>query len=425
MIRRRPIAVQVMLLVALATLLASGAMMAITLLGPPARNPPTEVKRLVPMLTGAVRAGRGQRLILQDEAPAQPPDMQRDMRLEWQIAQVAKVPEQDVRAYREGRRRGRDGALFDGFVVSMKLEGGLWSVLRDNDRLATLRWQKVTVATIAGVSLAVLLLAWLAMRPIVEPIRRLGQAAAGARAGAPLQLDIPEGPPEVREVALSLADLHARTLDHAQRQAFMLGAIAHDIGTPLARLAFRLEHLPDAQREVAMSEIEVIRDLIADSLTLAKGHAGPTGPVAFGELVKGITAREIASGRDVTLHQCDAVIVSGDCRALERMVQNLIDNALRYGGDARVSLTAEAGHARLIVQDSGPGFPDIAAEELLKPYVTGDASRNSARGGSGLGLALVAQVADRHGGTISLQNPPGGGARVAVALPLASDTCQT
>lgn len=417
--RRFPITAQIMLLVTLATVLASAAMIALTFGGPPPHDAPVSLDRVAVSLTGTDTIIPLTTL----RRAATPPDgvdgLGRSRRLERELAaRIGRRPD-DARAFTERSAPRQPGQLFGRYVLALRLaDGSGWRVLDSGPDRAAVRWYWITGITIALVLALILLLAWLLARHIVDPIRRLERAAAQARAGEPLEFAPPVGPPEVRLAALSLKDLHARTIEHGEERLTMMGAMAHDVGTPLARLAFRVEQLPERARDAAGADILTIRRLLNDSLTLARGWSGAREPVDLADLCQMLVWRENDLSHPVRLDCAPQAVVIGDSLSLERMLQNLVDNALRYGGTAEVSLLCDGAEAVITVADDGPGFPDMPAADLLKPYVRGDASRNSDSGGSGLGLAIAARVVELHRGSIALANRPQGGAEVTIRLPL-------
>lgn len=145
--------------------------------------------------------------------------------------------------------------------------------------------------------------------------------------------------------------------------------------TPLSRIAFWVEQLPEEASE--------------------RASAGTPVEVAAGE----------------------RAVVRGDPSALRRLFANLIENAVRYGERARIGWASEPGWVETAIEDDGPGFDPARAESLFSPFFRGESSRNRATGGTGLGLAIVRSVAEAHGGEVRLENRPGGGGRVRVRLP--------
>jgi len=420
MLRRLPIAAQVIALVALAALLPAAAMVTIAFSRPPPRQAPARVEHVAQELAGHVRPPAGTVISRHDSVPEPPRGMIRSRPVEQALARASGTVPDNVRAFREaGPPPPRYGNLFGRYFVALRQGDGRWVALTTPRDAALDRWRWVTGTAVGAAMLVVLLLGLLLARRIVTPIRRLGRAAEQVRTGEPWTMPLPEGPPEVRQAVLSLIDLDERTRGYNAQRLTMLAAIAHDIGTPIARLAFRVEGLGLAARDAAMGDIETIRRLLADSLTLAREWNGQEEAVDFAALLSDLAGREAPLGREIDWRILAHPQLTGHRLSLQRMVQNLIDNALRYGTAARVVLAQEQGAAVLTVTDDGPGFPPgTATQDLLKPYVRGDASRNPASGGSGLGLAIVHQVVRRHGGTIELGQAPEGGAQVTVRLPL-------
>ena len=115
----------------------------------------------------------------------------------------------------------------------------------------------------------------------------------------------------------------------------------------------------------------------------------------------------------------ERVIVAGERAALARVVGNLIDNALKYGGQADVAVVAGASAVEIMVDDRGPGIPACERQRIFEPFLRLDPSRNRERGGAGLGLAIARHLIQSHGGAIAVEDRPGGGARFRVSLPLA------
>ncbi len=201
----------------------------------------------------------------------------------------------------------------------------------------------------------------------------------------------------------------------------MLGAIAHDLGTPLSRLAFRVEQLPEPARARAAEDIGEMRAMIAATLALARDEAQRTEAVRvdLGSLLDSLVEDMAVAGCAVSLSPGPRAVVRGDSGALRRIFQNLIENALRYGGAAALDWRVAHGEVTVTIDDPGPGLGGADPDRLFEPFVRGDPSRNRATGGTGLGLAIVRTLVVRHGGTARLEDRPNGGARATVTLPCA------
>jgi signal transduction histidine kinase len=199
----------------------------------------------------------------------------------------------------------------------------------------------------------------------------------------------------------------------------MLAAIAHDLGTPLSRLSFRVEHLPEAARERAAADIAEMRAMIASLLRFARDEASERSDarIDLGSMLDALVEDMHMAGTPVSLEPGERAIVRGDPQALRRLFANLIENAVRYGDSAALSWQVADGIADILLDDRGPGVDPAQAERLFEPFVRGDPSRNRATGGTGLGLAIVRGIAESHGGTVTLERHDGYG-RARVRLPV-------
>jgi signal transduction histidine kinase len=226
---------------------------------------------------------------------------------------------------------------------------------------------------------------------------------------------LPGATREVSDVADALAMFDARHRDHFRQQTAMLASVAHDLGTPLARLAFRAESLPEAQREAAMADIEQMRRLITNGIALARGEVAVSEPIDLCALVRRVASDAGLDERRITVPDA-ALMVEGEVVAIERLVQNLVENGERHGGGAHLALRRAGTWACLTVEDEGPGFHPQILAIVCDPFVRGTDGTE----GSGLGLAIARTVAERHGGSLAVGNRPQGGARVEALFPLST-----
>jgi len=311
----------------------------------------------------------------------------------------------------------------DGFTAALRQPDGRWRVVTSPGRRLSGTF-KLQVALLFGAGLLLMLpLAWWFSHALSAPIRRFSEAAD--RLGRhPDAAPLPrQGPTELAQAVDSFNTMQARLNRMVHERTQMVAAIAHDLRTPLARLAFRMEAAPAPLRERGLADIEEMKSMISAALDFIRNaqHPGPRAPLDFRLLVEGVVDDLADVGADATLLPGASVVLEGDPGALRRMVANLCENALKYGGNVRVDLHHEGDGCLLWIDDDGPGIDPAQREQLLLPFVRGEASRNRDTGGIGLGLAVANGVATAHGGELSLDNRPGGGLRVSVRLPCMPD----
>ena len=195
----------------------------------------------------------------------------------------------------------------------------------------------------------------------------------------------------------------------------MLAAISHDLRTPITRMRLRAEFVEDdEQRAKMLADLEEMEHMIAATLAFARDDATREArrQVNVAALVQGL-----AEDMGIPYDGPDNVVLSAGTVALKRLVANLLDNARKYGGIARATLSEEPGAVVVTIDDDGPGIPETEIERVFAPFVRLEASRNRETGGSGLGLSIARAAARAHGGDITLHNRPEGGLRVRLVLP--------
>jgi signal transduction histidine kinase len=283
-------------------------------------------------------------------------------------------------------------------------------------------WQKRTMLWFALSAGLLLPAGWFFARRLTRPIRRFAETAD--RLGSdPFAPAVPvEGPAELRITALALNRMQQRLAEYVSERTAMIGAIAHDLRTPLTRIAFRIEGAPDEIREKVQADVEQMRAMVAATIGFVKGAArvAQRTPLDLSELIARQAEIDGEMGRPVRFASQDRGRMLGDPVALARLFQNLVDNALLYGGEADIALREEAGRAIVTVADRGPGLAEDQLERMFHPFERGDPSRNRATGGIGLGLTIARSIAVDHGGTLILANRPGGGLIARCELPLLS-----
>ena len=238
----------------------------------------------------------------------------------------------------------------------------------------------------------------------MRPITRLARAAEAFGRGRHLDYR-PAGAVEVRAAGNAFLDMRARIERQIDQRTLMLSGVSHDLRTPLTRLKLGLSMLDDEDREAMEQDVTDMERLIDEFLDFARGasegEAKPVDPVA---LVAQIVEDMRRAERDVTLYLAEGEgTVALRSAGIRRAVENLVNNAVRYGTRAEVSVLLTDKSLRIRVEDDGPGIPKERREEAVKPFVRLDTARNQNLGsGVGLGLSIATDIARAHGGMLRL-----------------------
>ena len=314
--------------------------------------------------------------------------------------------------------------------------GRLRIVVAGMRREGETRWQIARVprppglpALLPGIVLQTVLLfaalfglMYLLLRRITRPLAALAERTDRfANTAASLPPLVPSGPDDVSRLIAAHNAMEGRIGAMLDEKDVMLGAIGHDLKTPLAALRVRVEDVADpAARSRTAATIEDIARTLDDILALARVGRRDAAPerTDLAALVAAVAEEFEDMGAPVTLHQGERLVAPVHVTWLKRGLRNLVENAVRYGGTAEVTLTREGTDAVLRVADRGPGIPEDRIAAMLEPFARGEASRNRETGGAGLGLALARAVADKHGGGLALANRPGGGLIAELRIPL-------
>lgn len=264
------------------------------------------------------------------------------------------------------------------------------------------------------------LLAWLLTYASLRPLRKLVRATArvGTRHASPIEM---AGPVEVQRLISAFNSMQERidALLDASRETML--AIAHDLRTPLARMQLRHDALDmaDEDREALETDLGEIRDLLAslqNYVDLDSSQA-PREQIDLAAMAQTLVDQACERGAVAHYHGPDHLVISARPLALRRALSNLVENALHYGGNARLALSASRLGVAITVEDDGPGIPPEDLEKALQPFVRLDRARERNTGGMGLGLAIVARAVESEGGTLTLANRPGGGLKALIRLP--------
>ena len=260
----------------------------------------------------------------------------------------------------------------------------------------------------------------LAVRQATHPLQTLAQAAD--RLGqdinaAPLD---EAGPSEMRRAAQAFNQMQQRIKRLIDERARALAAVSHDLRTPLTRLRLRTELVDDENlREQMASDLDAMAAMLDSTLDYLRGlqENEPVRPIDINALLQSLAEDAQIMGRIVAVTGSASAPYRGRLSALRRALQNLIDNANKYGSNTVIRVEDDATALQLIVEDSGPGIDPAELGRITEPYYRPDAARRSDTGGTGLGLSIVRDITLMHGGELVLANRPDGGLAATLRLP--------
>jgi signal transduction histidine kinase len=333
---------------------------------------------------------------------------------------MAEVVAAEIGASRVGHvQQGGSPGTVNGMVMPMRLmDGTPLSLELIPPRLMVSR---TTLVLLMLQLTALLIAAWLAVRLAVKPMSRLADAADALKPGAG-QLALDEtGPQEVAQAAKAFNAMQQRIDAHLRERMQLLAAISHDLQTPITRMRLRADQLTDeGLRDKWLADLEGMQGLVEEGLAYARTAQATQEPqraIDLHALLDGLVCDAQDAGHDVTLvGQLEAPLVTR-VQALRRILTNLMDNAVKFGGSAQLVVSSTAHHVHIAVSDQGPGIPESELDAVCQPFYRLDASRNRDTGGTGLGLAIADQLTQALSGQLTLQNRPQGGLQATLSLP--------
>lgn len=266
---------------------------------------------------------------------------------------------------------------------------------------------------------AIMVIVLIAARFTTQPLTQLAEAAhriADDLKHPPLA-EI--GPSEVQAAAKAFNAMQLKIRAGIEERERFLAAVSHDLKTPITRLRLRAEILKDEKlSEEIRRDVDEMHQLIDDALEFLRGQSveEPIQPIDLVALVESI-AEDYSHMSMVTVKTPPSLRTNARPRALQRALRNLVQNAMKYGESAHISLAQIENNIVISIDDDGPGIPTSELERVFEPFYRLEASRNRDTGGSGLGLAIVKQIAQSHSGFIHLRNKPVKGLQAELIFP--------
>ena len=301
--------------------------------------------------------------------------------------------------------------------ISIALSGGGW--LNVATRFERPPWQ-ISVGSITSfvlsAGLVVVAVFWFVIARLTGPLTALTRATERLGRGDEVPELSPTGPREVRALTEAFNTMQDRLSRFVSDRTLMLAALAHDLRSPLTAMRVQTELIDDPETRAALGRTtDEMSSMVEATLAYARGIGAQEEmrPAGLADLVR----RSAVDSDVVTVASEDDIEVVVRQKAMIRALRNLIENANRYGGCARISWARDGETVTITIDDDGPGIPENQLEHVFEPYVRLEQSRSRETGGTGLGLSIARSIILTHGGLLTLSNLPEGGLRACIKLP--------
>jgi signal transduction histidine kinase len=306
------------------------------------------------------------------------------------------------------------------FVATVRLRDGAVLVFDTRQPHETLTWPYRMLGSLAILLVAVIALSLVAVRWVTRPLATLADAAEklGTNIHRPPLEE--SGPVEVQRAARAFNSMQSKLIGYLRERTRILAAMSHDLKTPVTRLRLRTELLQDGELKSKFDrDLAEMETMVSRTLDFMRGVDAeePAQPIDVDALVQSLQRDVQETDHDVTVSGAARAPYPGRPQALKRCLANLIDNAVKYGHAARIAVDDTEERLVIRVTDRGPGIPVAALERVFEPFYRVEESRSRDTGGTGLGLSIARNIAEAHGGTLTLANRPEGGLEAVVTLP--------
>ncbi len=308
-----------------------------------------------------------------------------------------------------------------GFVdAHIKVQEGLiFRFLVSEDRVSAPK-TLVLLFSVIGSSLILIVVAIAFLRKQVDPIVRLANAAKDFGMGREVVNFHPTGATEVKSAARAFLNMKDRIARHVEQRTAMLAGVSHDLRTILTRFKLELAFLGGGEKVEALKEdVNEMQDMLEGYMSFVKGDGGEAAAERdIVEILKNIQSEFRRSGNQLRLTHRAPINAMIKPDAFKRLVVNLVSNAVRFGEQVVLDAELKQGILFVYVDDDGPGIAKESRDDVFRPFVRLDQSRNQDSTGTGLGLAIARDIANSHGGRVVLEDSKLGGLRAIVEIPV-------
>ena len=305
------------------------------------------------------------------------------------------------------------------FYISVRQPDGTWLTAEPSDDGFLIAWRRNIVKWLVASTVLVIGIGYFSARRLTAPLRSFAEAAERLGRDPRAATLAIEGSAEVGVAAQAFNDMKERLRRYVENRTQMIGAIAHDLYTPLQRLAFRLEAAPSDLRTKASADIAEMEAMLNATMAFVRDATRTQRcRLELTSIVESVVDNMAETGAEVEMEPSPSILIQADPIAVRNLVSNLLVNAVKYGVSATARVFAEHSFAVVEIDDIGPGLPTEELGRVFEPFYRVERSRSRDTGGVGLGLSVVRSIALAHGGNVDLVNLPDGGLRARATLPL-------
>ena len=250
-----------------------------------------------------------------------------------------------------------------------------------------------------------------------RPIIKLAKASERFGKGEDVEEFVPSGALEIRQAGYEFEKMRKRILRHLNQRSEMLSGISHDLRTPLTRIKLQLTFIKDKEISKKLSEdVKEMEKMLDEYLQFSRSQfSEKTTKINLSKLIKFVSSKYENS--KIKLELLENVEINGRTNLLQRCLENLLNNSIKYANNIYLKLTKSSNHIIVIVEDDGPGIPVNEYENVFKPFYKIDKSRGDSKSSVGLGLSIANDIIKSHGGNIKLDKSNFGGLQVKIFLP--------
>ncbi|GHB47935.1 two-component sensor histidine kinase [Pseudovibrio japonicus] len=306
--------------------------------------------------------------------------------------------------------------------LSIALSDGQWLNVETRFERPPLQWPFYSTLTFAlSAALILIVVFWFLLRRLTGPLRRLASASDSLGRGEEVSELPMAGPLEVRSLIKAFNQMQERLTRFVADRTRLLAALGHDLKSPLTAMRVRAEMVDDDETRTSLIDcVEEMQSMVEATLTFSRGLIGSEGTelVEIGEFLASLQ-KDILE--PFHIKPGPEVLIRIRPMAFRRALRNLIENALRYGGDATVTYETEKQSLVITIEDHGPGIPQEQLEQVFEPFFRLEESRSLETGGHGLGLSISRTIVRAHGGDVVLANRNNKGLMAQIKIPLSED----